>query len=410
MQYKRFLEQKIEDALKEFPAVMLQGARQTGKTTLVKALSAKWNVQYFNLDDEMAKQVFILEAGKLFHSLPNPVIFDEIQTEPQLLRTIKTAIDENRKSGMFLLTGSSNILLLPKVADSLAGRMTTLALQPLSRGEIEGNSTNFIDDIFHNPYLESGKRLPGASYLEYCFYGGFPEVIKRSDWVKRKNWLRAYLEAIVQKDIRDIANIHSKYDIYSLLQMLAARTIRLLDITSISKETGIPATTTDRYLKHLQALFLFHPLPAWTINIDKQVSKSPKVQMVDPAVVAHLINAVPDRLRINPLHYGMLLENFVYTELKRQATWSNLSVRFSYFRTTNKREVDIVISDESNNIVGIEVKAGVSVSPRDYSGLRVLAEENRNKFLAGIVAYTGDRIYPLGEKLWAMPINRLWIK
>lgn len=407
--YPRNIRSTIESYLKDSPAVILQGARQTGKSTLVKELAKQLNGTYYNLDDEGIKATLRTDARTFLRQTDRLLIIDEIQLLPELLINIKTEIDRNRKYGRFLLTGSANVLLAPKIADSLAGRMSRLTLQPLSRGELTATRTNIIDELFNSPKFKAGAKTTLEDYLKLCFTGGYPDVKRRDTWTSRKRWLRDYVDALVTKDIRDIADIRSQYDIGTILQLLAARAGGLLDFTAIGNAANIPRPTVSRYLGYLHSLYIYHPLPSWTINIDKRVTKSSKVQFIDPAILAFLLNANQDRLKINAKHFGMLIENLVYTELKRQSSWAETQVDFYYFRTSNKQEVDIVMVSDGMDIVGVEVKSAQSVNENDFRGLKILAEESGTKFKIGILVYAGDQILPFGPKQWAIPINRLWL-
>jgi predicted AAA+ superfamily ATPase len=326
---------------------------------------------------------------------------------------MKVAVDEDRRPGRFLLTGSAHVLALPRVSESLAGRMEIVHLRPLSQGEIEGTRATLIDDWFAagwTPEARSGATGPeqrGIDLADRVLRGGYPEVVGRRSEHRRSAWFAAYVTAILQRDVRDLANIEGLTQMPRLLSVLAVRSASLMNKAELSRATGFPYSTLERYLALLEATFLLEPLPAWSANLGKRLVRSPKIALGDSGLAAHLVGANRDRFEQDPLLKGALTETFVIGELRKQASWSELAVGISHFRS-GRREVDLVLEDRAGRVVGVEVKAGATLSGRAVDGLRALAEVARRRFVRGIVLYAGWQAMSVGEGLWALPIDALW--
>lgn len=405
--YRRNLESQLRAALADTPVVLLNGARQTGKTTLVKQIAAGRKTVYLTLDDAATLAAATADPEALVQSHDGLLVIDEIQKAPQLLPAIKKAVDVKRKAGRFLLTGSANVLSLPKVSESLAGRMEVLTLWPLSQGELRGRRERFIDVAFTDKPLRIGKHAP-LDLGRLIVGGGYPEAVARKVAERRANWFGSYITTILQRDVRDIAHIEGLVDMPRLLSLLAARSSGLMNISEVSRASTLSHTTLRRYLALLELTYLLRLLPAWSTNLSKRLVKSPKVHLVDSGLAAHL--ALHDRgalSRNDPL-FGALLESFVVAELSKQASWSQVRPALYHFRTAAGREVDVVLEGSGGRVVGIEIKASASVSQSDFAGLRALAEEAAGKFVRGVLLYGGDTVLPFGEGLVAAPVSMLW--
>lgn len=405
--------------------MLLNGARQVGKSTLAKMLIEQaypllWddipNVdvlqsvdspQYYTLDDATTLAAAASSPLSFLEGLPPHVVIDEIQRAPELFLAIKKLVDQDRKPGRFLLTGSANAMTLPKVADSLAGRMEVHTLWPLSQGEIEGRKETFIDYCFSTEKLPkvspiSWKELSGRLHL-----GGYPESMKRSEQRRRNAWYRSYLTSIIERDIRELANIEGYRELPNLLQLLASRVGGLLNFSDISRDTKMSNTTLKRYVALLEAVFIFVPLPAWYRNEEKRLIKSPKIYLNDTGLAMHLRGMDQARL-LDHNKAGFLLENFIMMELKKQQAWSETLPNLYHFRTTTDKEVDVVLEAPDGRVVGIESKSSSEVGASDFSGMKELAALAGDKFHRGIVLYTGQETVSFGEKFTAMPVSALW--
>ena len=408
---KRNITSDLKDSLEDTPVILLVGARQVGKSTLVQSLNIEnYQPNYLTFDD-----LTILSAAKanpkaFLESIETPVIFDEIQRVPEIFLPIKEIVDSKKEAGSFLLTGSANVLLLPKIADSLAGRMEVLPLYPLSQGEIEGQKENFIElicaDNLKLPKFtdkESRGKLFGR-----VLTGGYPEVFERKTEKRRRAWFNSYITTILQRDVRDLANIEGVSDLPRLLSVLAARASGLINYADISRASGLPQTTLKRYLTIFKSLFLIEEIPSYSGNLTRRLVKSPKLIFTDTGLLAYLQNLNWEKIKFEPTLAGLILENFVFGEIRKQQSWSEIPFEILHFRTSNDREVDIILELSNGEVVGIEIKSGASVSNKSFRGLRVLEETLGKKFKRGIVLYTGDKVVTFEKNMFAIPVASLW--
>ena len=406
--YRRNIKGKVTSALEDTPVVLLNGARQTGKTTLIRSLvEANENARYFSLDDLATQGAAIADPVGFLKGLDGLVVIDEVQKAPQLFAAIKMEVDRDRRPGRFLLSGSANVFLLPRISESLAGRMEILTLWPLSQGELNGQSEGFIDRLFSDELPEAGEDSQ-VDPVQLAIRGGFPEILQRSAEDRRSAWFGSYVAAILQRDIRDMANIRGLTELPRLLSLLAARTGALLNKSEISRATGLAYATLDRYLSLLQATFLLTLLPAWSANLGKRLTRSPKVHLCDSGLAAYLLGLGEERLTRDRLLGGPLLESFAVGELRKQATWANTPISLHHFRTSAGREVDLILEDRQGRIVGIEIKAAATLGQRAFTSLRGLAEELGKRFLRGVVLYTGETVVPYAPNLHSLPLRSLW--
>lgn len=405
--YTRNILPLVEEAITDSPVVLLNGARQTGKSTLAQTLVSD-PTQYFTFDDASVLSAASADPSGFIAGLPKTVVLDEVQRVPELFLAVKAVVDRDRRSGRFLLTGSANVLMLPRLADSLAGRMAILQLWPLSQGELEGKRETFIDRVFADTAPDFQAPELGSSLPQRLLAGGYPEALGRTSERRRRAWFESYLTTILQRDIRDLANIEGLADLPRLLALLAARSSTLLNYAELSRSAGIPQSTLKRYLSLLEASFLVRFLPAWSGNLSKRLIKSPKILLNDTGLAAHLLGANEARLTRERTLFGQLLELFVVLELLKQRGWSETQPSLFHYRDTGNREVDVLLESPSGNLVGIEIKAAASVEAKDFRGLRALADEVGSRFQQGIVLYTGGRVVPFGTNLHAMPVSGLW--
>jgi hypothetical protein len=408
---QRHIEPLLLAGLADSPVVLLVGARQTGKSTLIQSpIFQRAKRRFITFDDANNLASAKADPAGFLNAYPEPLTLDEIQRVPELFLAIKASVDRNRAPGRFLLSGSANVLFLPRVADSLAGRMDVITLWPFSQGEIEGVREGFIDAVF-SPKLPALK--PREKWDEprevrrRAISGGFPEIIARADAGRRNAWYGSYLTTILQRDVRDLSHIEDLTVMPRLLSILAARTGTLFNAAEISRGSGIVQTTLKRYLSLLQTLFLFQELPAWSINVGKRYVKMPKAFLSDTGMAAHLLHLTDERLREEPALWGALLENFAGMELRKQAAWSKEHPQLFHWRTHGQQEVDLLL-EAGGRLVGIEVKAGTTVTADDFKGLRALAVDAGKRWVRGIVLYCGSELLPFGDKLVAMPVSALW--
>ncbi len=408
---RRNLTRNLTNALSDTPVVLLIGARQVGKSTLVKSLEIDgYSPSYITFDDLTVLNAAKTNPKAFVESIETPVIFDEIQRVPEIFLSIKEVVDRNRGNGMFLLTGSANVLLFPKIADSLAGRMEVLELYSFSQGEIEGYKEEFIDLICADDFKpkRSIKTDQREVLFERVLTGCYPEAIKRKTKARRRAWFNSYVTTLLQRDVRDLANLEGLSNLPRLLSVLAARATGLVNYAEISRSSGLPQTTLKRYMALLKSLFLIVEIPAYSGNLTRRLTKSPKLFFTDTGLLAFLQNLNWEKIKFQPSLAGLILENFVVLELKKQRSWAKTPVEIFHFRTSNDQEVDIILELPNGEIVGIEIKSGASITNKAFKGLKILEEVMGKKFKRGIVFYTGEHTVAFGEKLFAVPIYSLW--
>lgn len=408
--FVRALESRLRTALETRPAVMVIGARQVGKTTLCRGLKRSAEpARYLTFDDSATRAAAELDPDGFIDRLRGPVILDEIQLVPSVLPAIKRSIDENREPGRFLLTGSANVLTLPRVSESLVGRMAVLTLWPLSQAEIERSPSIFLDRMFGDESLDVlATTSLRRSVIERALVGGFPEAVTARDANTRAEWHASYLSTLLLRDVRDIANIEGLNLLPRLLALLANRPLAPLNIADLSSATPAPTSTLRRYLTLLETVFLTKLLPPYASNRGKRLVRTPRVAFVDSGLLASVAGLGPERIESEPVLVSPLLENFVLVELWKQASLRVDPPEILYFRSHSGQEVDIVLEGKDGRVVGIEVKATSKVEPRDFRGLEALAEIAGKRFHRGFVLYTGRDTLPFGDRMVAIPMNALW--
>jgi len=404
--YDRFAKDRIQEALQDTRVVLISGPRQSGKTTLATQIAGDGR-PFFTLDDATVLAAAGDDPVGFLRGLERAVI-DEIQRAPNLLLSIKTEVDKDKSPGRFLLTGSANLMTIPTVADSLAGRMEVVKLLPLSRSEIEGVKSTFIDNAFAGRPPKAEIPIVGDDLLEIVLAGGYPEALDRKRWNRRQDWYHGYVDAIVQRDVRDIAQIEQLAMMPKLLAMLAEHSGQLVNYSGIGAAIDLNHVTTQKYLRVFESLFIVQTLQPWFTNKLKRLTKSPKLHFLDAGLLAALRGISPEVLRRDKTSFGAVLETFVFSELQKIATWSEQRCSFSHFRDKDKNEVDIVIENRRGEIVGIEVKSSATVSSADFSGMRKLAEACGDRFAQGLVLYDHDQTVPFGERMFAAPLSSLW--
>ena len=409
--FNRHIADSLLQALGDTPAVLLNGARQTGKSTLVQSAAVtKPGRQYLTLDDPGVLAAAKRDPNGFVAGLNTPVTLDEVQHLPELFPVIKAAIDRKREPGRFLLTGSANVMLLPKLSESLAGRLEVLTLWPFSRGETTGVQEDFVDSLFsERPWAKGKVSIPKRDELfEVVLAGGYPPAIARKVGDRRSSWFQSYLMTILQRDIRDLSNVADVTAVPRLLSVVAARVGGLLNFADLSRTLGLPQTTLKRYFALLEATFLVQLLRPWSRNLGQRVIQTPKVYLNDTGLLAHLLGLSVERLAADGTLAGGILENHVLMELRKQAAWSKTRPEYFYWRTASGQEVDIVLENAAGQVVGVEVKASATLSGSDIRGLKALEEAAGKKWLRGVVLYTGTEVIPFAGNLHAVPLPRLW--
>ena len=404
----RGIRHALAEAMKDTPVVCLLGPRQCGKSTLARTFDA--DRLYLSLDDGNLLTAATKDPGGFVAQLPDSVTLDEVQRVPELLLAIKRAVDENRRPGRFLLTGSANLLQLPHLPDSLAGRMECLYLYPLAEAEKSGSAGAFLarwldGDLSDNRLREDSmapSSLPGRIVA-----GGYPEPQGRGP-VRARQWHRQYLRAVIDRDIHDVAHVRDSSEVARLLEMMAHQTANLLNTSSLASDLRLDRQTVERYIVILERLFLVRRLAPWHRNSAKRLIKSPKIHLVDTGLAASLAGISSGDWIHRREKIGHLLESFVLQQLIAQAGWTDPDLRFWHYRDKDQVEVDVVLT-RGSKVWGVEVKASATLQSSDANGLRRLAAQAGKDFQGGIVFYDGASILQLdGPKILAVPLELLW--
>jgi uncharacterized protein len=396
----------LETSLKDTPVVLIQGPRQSGKTSLARIVAEPLGYGYATFDDENLVRSVRQDPIGFVSNLPATMVLDEIQRVPEIFTAIKLVVDRDRKPGRFLLTSSADVLLLPKLAESLAGRIEVIRLHPLSQIELQKKPLTFLTHLFNADFKMSTYKRLGPALSEVIVNGGFPAALARPQ-ARRRAWYQAYIQTIVQRDVRNLARISALESIPRLLQMAANQTARLFNTSELASPFQLSLPTVRDYITLLERVFLIDLLPPWHLHSTKRLIKTPKLHISDTGIAAALLGMNADRLNINRTLLGQLLETFVFQELRRQASADSEPIAFYHFRNRDDHEVDIVL-ENGLSVAGVEVKASATVKNEDFRGLRKLQEIAGQHFVCGVVIYDGETTLSFGSQLFAVPISVLW--
>ena len=406
--YSRPLAASLKAALRDTPVACLLGPRQSGKTTLARMLEPRY--AYVTFDDAATLAFAQADPTGFVAALPARAILDEIQRVPELLRTLKLAVDRDRRPGRFVLTGSANLLLLPGLGDSLAGRMEVVQLHPLTAAEQARASGRFLAALLAGrlkPAIATAAAQPPLALAGRIVAGGFPEAVARSP-ARARAWHREYLRMLLERDVRDVARVRDTAAVGSLLEMLALRTAELLNVSSLGNDLDLRRETVEHYLAVCERLYLVRRLPPWHRNQASRLIKTPKVHLLDSGLAATLTGLTAADWNTQRIRFGHLLESFVVQQLVAQAGWTDPDLRFWHYRDKDQVEVDLVIT-RGRQTWGVEVKSAVTATPADGQGLRRLAAQCGADYQRGVLLYAGDSAFALGDgRNLAMPLARLW--
>lgn len=406
----RLIENQICEVLSDTPVVCLLGPRQVGKTTLVKSINPSRT--YITFDNETYLNQAKSDPVGFINSLPRDVTIDEVQRAPEVLHAIKVIVDEQRKPGHFILTGSANLLLLKSVNESLAGRTETLYLDPLSEQEKQQNPTSFLSKLLSNQItaITNGKKPDQQILADSVVAGGYPEPLMRTSNNGAIRWYRNYINALIQRDIQDLESIRNSDKVLTLLRLLSLRTGSLLNADSLAKDSQSTRSTIEKYISVLEKVFLIRQLPAWHSNEAKRLIKTPKIHLVDSGLLCYF-----NRLNTSDWHtksnaFGPVLESYVLQQLIAQSRTEFDELRFSHYRDKDQIEVDIVI-ERDNDVWGIEIKKAVSLQiDKDAKGLKKLAALTGSNWKGGVLFYAGLDCLSISHipNTYAVPLD--WLK
>lgn len=412
---KRQLRESVLAALQGFPVVFVNGPRQAGKSTLVQSLANKqWPAEYVTFDEATMLGAAEANPESFLRAYEGHLILDEVQMVPSLFRVLKRLTDEarltdkSRANGRYLLTGSANVLALPTLSDALVGRMNVLTLYPLSALEISGGKGGFLSHLSHNSFRSGtiNKKIPLIDILKQAT---FPEITDQKE-TRRRQWFESYITTILQRDVRQIADIAKLGVLPNLLRILASRAGGLVNEADIARSIGQNPVTAKSYRVLLQMMFLAFDVRPWFRNIGKRLVKSGKGYIIDTSLLCHLQQIDLDTVAShNPHIFGHILENFVATELLKQLSSIEERADLYHFRTSDGKEVDFIVEYPSGGLSGIEIKARDAVSAADFHGLNELHTQTGDDFICGIVLYQGRKTVSFGNRLWAVPIDAMWV-
>ncbi|PIW09289.1 MAG: AAA family ATPase [Comamonadaceae bacterium CG_4_9_14_0_8_um_filter_60_18] len=403
----RSLDARIQEALLDTPAVLVNGPRQCGKTTLVRKY-ANADRPYFSLDEH--NLLLAVKADPLGFVRQNPsAVIDEVQRAPELLLALKASIDNDRRPGRFLLTGSANLLALPQIADSLAGRMEVLTLLPLSNAEINGHANDFLQcaQTQNWPASPVAAERIGAGLVQHVLAGGYPEMRQRATPARRQAWAKAYLTTLVERDVQDVARIDDVTRLPQLLAMAAGLSGQLPNMSQLGGQIGLASRTVEKYLGVFEKMFLLRRLPAWSRHEINRLIKAPKLHFLDAGLQATLTRLTPELVAAQRHRWGATLETWVYAELLKHLSTDPQAWFLSYYRDKDQVEVDFVLESPLREVIGIEVKAAATVQLADFKGLIRLQNQCGADFVTGIVLFDGENCLPFGPGLWAVPLQYL---
>jgi predicted AAA+ superfamily ATPase len=406
---ERALTQRLLEALADTPVVILVGGRQTGKSTLVTGLAQQGHpAEYVTLDDPTQLAGARNDPVAFVERFAGPVILDEIQRAPELLLPIKAAVDRDRRPGRFLLTGSANVLFVPAVAEALVGRMEVLTLWPFSAAELDGRpGDRIVELLFADEPRPPIAKLSTDRLISRLLVGGYPEAVARKDDQRRRQWFSNYLSTILERDIRSMADIARLEQLPALLSAIALRGRGPLNKSGLSQDLGIPNSSIDRYVTLLTRVFLLHPFSAWHNRLGPRLVKAPKLLLSDVGLLCQLLRFDRKRLLEDDTSRGLVLESYVGMELVKAVGVADSGDDVMHYRTTKGTEVDFVVEASDGRVVGIEVKAASSVDARDFRRFERLEQVLGERFVRGVVFYTGNRSVTFGDRLGAWPVGLL---
>jgi predicted AAA+ superfamily ATPase len=413
----RHITSRLLDALGVSPVVFLNGIRQSGKSTLVQnlrdSIGSKDNPAAYVSFDRPTQMAAAESAPERFLSFyEDTLIIDEVQMVPELFRALKVVVDELRlkdkthANGRYLLTGSANILALPKLSDPLVGRMTVLTLYPFCTAEASQAKGNGLDRLINFDFIGIADR--GLSITDAIKLATFPDIADKNA-KERSIWFDGYLTTILQRDVRLIAELEKISVLPNLLRILAIRAGNLLNDADIARDIGLNPVTSKFYRNILKMMFLNFDIEPWFRNIGKRLVKAPKGFLTDTLMLCHMLDLNLEDIEKNkPDLFGHVLENYVATELTKLLTFSNTKAKLFHFRTSDGKEVDFVLERPDGSILAIEVKKSESVHIQDFKGIQTLAELTAKEFIGGVILYSGKDVVPFGKNLWAVPFHILW--
>ena len=410
--YPRYLADRILDALTAFRVVVVNGPRQSGKSTLLTLLADAAGAELVSLDDRANLRAARTDPAGFVQDRGRPLFIDEVQRggDPLVL-AIKSQVDRDPRPGRFVVSGSSRFLTVPTLSESLAGRARIIDLWPLSQGEIRGRQEHFVDRVFSPGSLQLpvDADVPGRrAVMDLIAAGGFPAV-QALPARHRPDWFGDYSRTLVERDLTDIRRVRDVGDVAGLLRLAAAWTGQELNAATVARAASFPEATTREYLALLEAIYVFQLISNWRPSFVAKSKQRPKLHAVDTGLACDALGLGADALaRPGSDAAGPLLESFVVNEIIKQQGWNETRIDLRHFRDRTGREIDVILQDRAGRVVAIEVKAAVDVDERDTRWLVWLRDQIPDRFVRGIVLHLGSRPIPLGDRMQALPVSALW--
>lgn len=411
---ERHIKARLIELLHDFRIVYLTGPRQAGKSTLVREIAKDQGLGYYTLDDAALLASAESDPQGVLAALPKPLVLDEFQMAPGLVSAIKMVSDSaSGQKGLFLLTGSSDIFRSAQVQEALPGHMARVELYPLSLMERSQRQRNAVDWLVAGQFEQDAYQVLDRIRLgELLMCGGYPEAISKSPR-SRDVWFTSYLEGRLLKDFETMHHVKGDYHtkLSALISNLAGMTGNLIKYANIANDLSQDDKTVKKYIEILELMFIVRRLHPYMENSAKRaVVGMPKLHFVDTGLACHLLGLKKAEVLHTTQFFGGLVENLVCSELLKHATWAEETVSFFHFRDTARREVDLVVERSDGMVVGVEVKASLTVKQEDFNGLAVLADYVKEKFLYGVLFYSGNTVLPFkvnGRVFHAVPLAAL---
>jgi predicted AAA+ superfamily ATPase len=402
---------RIKEAFADTRIVAVEGPRQAGKSTLCTKIASERGMRLVTLDDPSTRRGAIDDPSGFAADVGEGAFIDELQRAPELVLALKSAVDRDPRPGRFLVSGSASLLLAPRIGDSLAGRVERVPLRPFTQTEISRKAVpRWLDELWEGrnaPFLESSQEGK-AAHAKRIATGGFPAAIARSER-RRGAWFEDYLAALIARDVPDIVDIRRPDLLPALLVHLAAGSGSPISMRPIARALAADEKTVRAYVRLLELIHLVVSIPAWSAGFAARAVRAPRLFIEDSGLLAHLLDADASRIARDDVLSGRAYESFVAMELARLLPYTATAPKLRHWRGAHGEEVDVVLEDRSGRVVGIEIKSGATVRRSDLRGMNKLRELAGERFVAGLVLCTTRQTVPVARKVWAMPIEALWL-
>lgn len=405
----------VTDRLREEPAIVLNGPRTVGKSTLLAALAQRAGRSVIDCDDPATRSAVSNDPGR-FVSSAAPVLIDEYQHVPELLDAVKAELNRDLRPGRFVLAGSTRYSTLPQAGQSLTGRVDIVDVQPLAQLEVDG----VVGEPLVHRLLQGSTDIADAGrspttrdeYARRITSGGMPVALRRPPGRSRSRWFANYLDLVIERDVVELSRVRQREMLPRLLRQLAARSGQVLNIAAAAQAVGMEKTSAENYTRLLEAVFLIRRLPAWGTTLGSRVARHPKVHLVDSGTMAWLLGLTPEKIsQADPAvlsSYGHLIETFAVGEILKQVSWWDAPVAVGHFRAADADEVDLVLERDDGAVIAFEVKSGTRVHGDDLRGIRALRAKVGRRLLAAVVLYTGEFAYVHEDGAMVVPVDALW--